>query len=267
VNLSPKEWHQRFKQQARWTQELRHHLYRFSDLSSKSKVLEVGCGTGAVLQELETESLQSQLQSNKKDIDQSGGIYGLDIDINYLKLATNHAPNAHFTMGDAINLPYASNSFEITFCHYLLLWVGNPGFVLSEMLRVTKIRGTVIAFAEPDYGGRIDYPPELAEMGNLQRASLLQQGADPLLGRRLLYLFNSAGLKDVETGVIGGQWKGMLPLEELENEWAVFQADISSSTQQEKANSLRELEENAWLDGSRVLYVPTFYALGSVIEE
>ncbi len=38
----------------------------------------------------------------------------------------------------------------------------------EEMVRVTRPHGFVLALAEPDYGGRIDYPSELSTIGNWQ---------------------------------------------------------------------------------------------------
>jgi len=74
------------------------------------------------------------------------------------------------------------------------------------MARITRPGGAVLALAEPDYGGRIDYPIKLAQMGKWQIESLRLQGADPLMGRKLATIFNSAGFDSVETGVLGGQW-------------------------------------------------------------
>ncbi len=36
------------------------------------------------------------------------------------------------------------------------------------MHRVTSNNGYVVAFAEPDYGGRIDYPPEFIKIRDFQ---------------------------------------------------------------------------------------------------
>ena len=43
------DWHARYVQQARWTNQLRHYLYRKAGLRDGQQILEVGCGTGAVL--------------------------------------------------------------------------------------------------------------------------------------------------------------------------------------------------------------------------
>ena len=65
----------------------------------------------------------------------------------------------------------------------------------------------MLACAEPDYGGRIDYPDELSEIGRLQMMSLARQGANPQVGRKLKAILREAGIREVEVGILGGQWK------------------------------------------------------------
>jgi ubiquinone/menaquinone biosynthesis C-methylase UbiE len=252
-NLPASFWHTRFVQQAQWTQSLRHHLYGRVDLASARRILEVGCGTGAVLTEL-------LMQSH-------GEISGLDISTEHLSLAAHHLPGIPLTLGDAHVLPFPPAVFDITICHFLLLWVSDPLRVVSEMARVTQPGGAVLALAEPDYGGRIDFPPELSVLGDWQQAALRQQGADPLIGRRLRSIFQQAGLADVESGVLGGQWSGFPSPEEQEIEWRVLEADIhrySSNIKASDVTRLQRLEQLAWDQGERVLFVPTFYAWGRV---
>jgi hypothetical protein len=135
---------------------------------------------------------------------------------------------------------------------------------LKEMRRVTHPGGLVAAMAEPDYGGRIDYPDELAEIGQLQAAALRQQGADPNLGRRLANLFVDAGLSNVQTGLLGGHWNLSPSSEALESEWSVLESDLAGSIDKEKMEYLRSLDATAWKKGVRILFVPTFYAWGTV---
>lgn len=78
-------------------------------------------------------------------------IHGLDLESDRLIEAHRHVPAAALTCGDALVLPYPSGIFDITFCHFLLLWVRDPLLALLEMKRVTRSGGAVLALAEPDY--------------------------------------------------------------------------------------------------------------------
>jgi hypothetical protein len=133
------------------------------------------------------------------------------------------------------------------------------------MRRVTRPGGAVMALAEPDYGGRIDYPDKLALLGEWQIESLKRQGADPLMGRKLTGLFHKTGLESVETGVLGGQWSESPDWAAWESEWAVLESDLKKTFQDfESWKVIKDLDKSAYEKGERVLFVPTFYALGFV---
>lgn len=253
MSLSIEDWHRRYAQQARWTKALRDYLFHQSGLDQAGRVLEAGSGTGVLLADLD--SLPARA-------------HGLDIDFQRLQHSSRYAPGALHTCGDAHQLPYSAHSFDGCFCHYLLLWVQEPAQVLAELVRVTHPGGAVLILAEPDYGGRIDYPEELEKLGEWQVAALRQQGAEPELGRRLAGLCADSGLVGVETGVLGGEWKVPNDPAEFNSEWTVYESDFESLGfgGEEKAalNRLREIDRAAWETGERVLFVPTFYAWGIV---
>jgi ubiquinone/menaquinone biosynthesis C-methylase UbiE len=257
MSLSPSGWHIRYTQQARWTQELRQYLYSRAGLTNSHRVLDVGCGTGVLLAELEDMSESS--------------IYGLDIDKQYLSLANQSAPQASLVQGDGHQLPFAAQTFDIVLCHFVLLWVTDPIKVISHMARVTRSGGAVLALAEPDYGGRIDHPAELALLGKWQAEALERQGAEVEMGRQLARIFIQAGLESVEMGVLGGQWTGAPSREEWETEWTVLIDDLNQTSggwqtpeARKKLHQLKALDAAAWQRGERVLFVPTFYAWGRV---
>jgi len=249
TKLSPGEWHRRYFQQAQWTRDLRRHLYSRAHLESSRRILDVGCGTGVLEAELEGLS--------------SARLFGLDINASNLELAIQNTQRSILVQGDAHQLPFPSHAFDVALCHFLLLWVADPLCVVREIARVTRPGGSVMALAEPDYGGRIDHPAELAALGDQQSDSLRQQGADPLIGRKLAGIFHLAGLLEVETGVLGGQWAGP-PSEEAWNiEWKVLENDLNRSDGEAlDLQNLKELDWAAWRRGDRVLFVPTFYAFG-----
>jgi SAM-dependent methyltransferase len=258
-------WHARFVQQAAWTRDLRSYLFEHTGIELAKRVLEVGCGTGAILSELTTQA----------------AVHGLDLEPGRLVEAGVHAPGAALVCGDALWLPYPAGIFDVTFCHFLLLWVSDPLQALGEMARVTHPGGHVLALAEPDYETRVDKPDVLAPLGRWQTESLRRQGADPGLGARLADLFRQAGIPLIETGTLRGSpgsgissgisygmgRGGEEPLPasgERGLEWAVLEADLAGIVPVQEIQRMKLLDEQAWERGERVLSVPTYFAWGQV---
>lgn len=241
-------WHTRYNQQAKWTRKLRAYLFEKSKLEDARRVLEVGCGTGAVLA-----GLPDHLP-----------LHGLDLDSAALAECRIRAPSASLTQGNALSLPYSNSSFDIVYCHFLLLWVGDPVQALLEMKRVTKPGGHIIAFAEPDYANRIDKPDEFARLGRWQTESLIRQGADPGLGARLAGLFFQAGIRINETGTIQNV-ENEPSSAEWEIEWAVIESDLAGSVPDEDIQKMKLLDQQARARGERRLHVPTYFAWGQKV--
>ncbi|MFZ6031396.1 MAG: class I SAM-dependent methyltransferase [Chloroflexota bacterium] len=238
--------HIRFGQQAGWTQDLRQYLYNRIGIHHARRVLDVGCGTGVLFGELQSLGLQA---------------FGVDIDSERLRQAKQYSNI--LACANAKLLPYPAQTFNVTLCHFVLLWAGDPVTIVGEMARVTQPGGWVLALAEPDYGGRIDYPEPLSLLGAWQSEALRQQGADPQVGRKLASIFLQAGLENIETGVLGGQWPASQSAWELE--WQVLQDDLAQlpdAWQQDRLPALYEIERQSRTRGERVLFVPTFWALG-----
>ena len=250
--LSIHDWHNRFSQQARWTRELRKYLFERAQITRAQRILEVGCGTGAIMHDL------------APVFGDSFEIHGLDLKGEYLAFAKRHSTIAHLVIGDGLELPYSPQTFDLVYCHFLLLWVQNPIQIVREMRRVVRPGGSVLALAEPDYGGRIDYPEQLSDLGKYQMQALKNQGADPHSGRKVKAVFQQAGLEEVEAGVLGGQWKDAPAQADVDMEWRVLREDIKTLENQAALADIEQVERRAWQDGVRLLYVPTFYAWGKV---
>lgn len=236
-------WHTRYVQQAKWTHNLRAYIFDKINLTQAHHVLEVGCGTGAILSELPTDV----------------HLHGLDIDPAALAQCQVHMRSASLICGNALQLPYSDSSFDVVYCHFLLLWVSDPLQALLEMKRVA--RKYVIAFAEPDYSQRIDKPDELIQLGKWQMDSLRGQGADPGFGARLAESFFQAGIELIETGTIQGM-ENEASVEDWEIEWDVIEADLAGSHSGEAIQKMKELDKAARERGERVLHVPTYFAWG-----
>ena len=74
--------------------------------------------------------------------------------------------------------------------------------------------------------------------------------------------------------MLGGQWRQTAPdWPAWESEWQVVRADLAMNPDQangdfaytsNELDQLQELDRQAWQMNQRVLYIPTFYAIGRV---
>jgi len=242
------DWHERFAIQAGWTKEMRHYLYNQVGLTEKSRVLEIGCGTGVITSELKqyTKTLAS----------------GIDIQFERLSVAKKQDPTSNYDCADAYHLPFAKNSFDFVVAHYLFLWLKEPVQALAESLRVLKPGGSLIALAEPDHLARIDNPQQLWALGEMQTKALIQQGANPMAGRLLPTQFAQAGFGDIQYGISGYQVKLNEIPDWFDSEWKTLENDLAAQASTQELEVLRKFDLSAYENGSRVRWVPTFYAYG-----
>lgn len=246
--LSVQEWDTRFIQQSGWTKAMRNYLYTKLDLTAQKRVLEVGCGTGAITKDLVTRY--------------NAVVHGLDLSLEFLSYARSVDRRTSYSCGNVQCLPYPDNTFDVLICHYFLLWIKDLPPALAEMRRITKKRGVILAMAEPDYGARIDYPDALRELGMWQALALKNQGADPEMGRKLMSEFLNSGLHEVKSGLMGGEWRSTYNKDAFESEWKVLEADLNIFLSPNRLNALRQMDEVSHKKGERILFVPTFYAIG-----
>lgn len=170
--------------QGEWLVGFRSRLLRRAGVAHRRWLLDLGCGPGLMLPELQRRS--------------GGRVVGVDRDWHVLRpLAALARPEATFPRSlpicaDACRLPFAEGSFDLVFCQWVLLWMPLPA-VLEEIRRVLGPRGVLVAL-EPDYGGMIEYPPAVAS-ADLWRVGLKRAGADPEVGRKLPTLLTQLGFE------------------------------------------------------------------------
>lgn len=243
--MSPPEWNEQFTRQAGWTRETRAHLYRRANLLRAARVLDVGSGTGAV-----TEEIASRTE---------GQTMGLDLDPAMVAYARARCARAEYRVGDAHDLPFPDAWFDVTACHFVLMWCGDPLQAAREMVRVTHPGGAVLVCAEPDYGGRIDHPD--LPVGRWQVESLRREGADPCLGRKLRALFDLPGVRQVDVGVIPGLWDITTLRAEFEAEWSLWERSMAGFVSRSELARVKASDLTAIESGARLAFMPVFYAL------
>jgi SAM-dependent methyltransferase len=93
---------------------------------------------------------------------------------------------------DATRLPLADESFDLLFSQFALLWLDARAAV-REIHRILQPGGMLVA-VEPDYGGLIEHPAEIATR-DIWLAAMERAGADPCIGRKLPGLLVAAGFE------------------------------------------------------------------------
>ncbi len=228
----------RYEIQAGWTENFQRRLLRGLHTPPPWKVLEIGCGTGAFLR-----NLQKISSSNFS-------FWGLDIDFHALIFADKQKKD-QWICGDGNSLPLNSDSFDLILCHYYLLWIPDPVKVLNEMKRCCKLQGTIAVAAEPDYGGRIDFPESMQVNGVKQTEALSNAGIDPLAGRKLLHWMIQAGFTNPVIGIHGVERYFDQQCQFISEE--KFQCHIDLNSQNFHL-ALQESNQN------EIFFIPTFYS-------
>ncbi len=246
IEITPEEWDRQFARQAGWTRATRLHLYRRANLLRARRVLDVGSGTGVVTEEVAART--------------SGQVIGVDVDPVMVAYAQKRGGRTEYRLGDAHDLPFRQGWFDVTLCHFLLLWCREPDRAAQEMVRVTRPGGTILICAEPDYGGRIDYPD--LPLGRWQQEALRREGADPCLGRKLRHLLAPLpSVRSVEVGLVPGLWDIPVYRAEFEAEWALWERTLAKFVPPHELVQVKAADWAAVESGERLVFIPLFYAL------
>jgi SAM-dependent methyltransferase len=143
------------------------------------KLLDVGSGSGTI-------------SVSFAKLIPDGHVTGVELNPNIIPRARAVAEmadvkNIEFQQGSIYKLPFADETFDVTYCHQVLIHIGTPWEALREMLRVTK-RGGVVAAREGDYETECLWPelPGLSRFHNLMAGLMKANGGTPTTGRQLL---------------------------------------------------------------------------------
>ncbi len=179
----------KLEQQALETAEERHPIYIVAGLKDAGLILDVGCGSGEVTKDMaaHTNGIVIALDDSPDMVDTAREMLG-------------DSKNVRLCTGDAHNLPFKDDYFDIAICNLVLMWSEDPQRVVNEMARVVKPGGKVVASLEPDFGGKIHWPENSMVDPIFAGEAIKRRGGDPHIGRKLRALFVGAGL-DTEVGI------------------------------------------------------------------
>ncbi|MGE0786350.1 MAG: class I SAM-dependent methyltransferase [Sandaracinaceae bacterium] len=184
-----------------WNQDYLELLAARFGLREAESVLDVGCGAGHWGQRLVSA------------LSEGVSLVGVDHEAGFLDAAraraTERGVDARYEAGAAESLPFGDGTFDVVTCQTVLIHVADARVALSEMIRVTRPGGRVIA-VEPNnvvnaLVGRVQEPElDLEELLRLLRfAMLCREGkrrtgqGDGAIGERLPGILVELGLEDV----------------------------------------------------------------------
>jgi SAM-dependent methyltransferase len=237
--------HNQYQRQAAWTRGLRLFVYRKVHLARKTNILELGCGTGVILDEISRRT--------------GARVCGIDQDREAVAFAKKIYPALDIEKAKAGRLPFPDESFDLIVTHCFWLWQRQPGPVISECRRILKKGGQVAVLAEPDYPNRRDEPEELAGLKNFYIKALIRLGAAPETPGRLEDLMSRTGYR-VESGRQDNCWGWEEHLKEFEAEWKFIHNLCGSGR---KLAAFKTIDREAIGKKTRRSWMPVLWVVGT----
>jgi ubiquinone/menaquinone biosynthesis C-methylase UbiE len=163
---------------------------RFSGIGRGQTVLEVGCGTGAVLRELAAR------------VGRQGRVVGVDASRTLVgaarRLLRDHPYRRRLALrvADGARLPFTGERFDAAVAATVLLHVADPLQVVKEMTRVIR-PGGVVAVQDQDFGTIALSHPDRALTERIMTGVATRIYEEPWSGRRLPLLLRAVGLERV----------------------------------------------------------------------
>ncbi|MCE5266270.1 MAG: class I SAM-dependent methyltransferase [Planctomycetaceae bacterium] len=228
------------EQQSAWLAAARGRLLRRARIAARHHVLDLASGPGVVTEEL---------------LHRSGGsVVALDSDADAMAALAERLPEVTCICSPAENLPFADATFDLVYCQFAMMWLDVEAAV-REVRRILAPGGVFTAI-EPDYGGMIEHPYEIASR-DLWLAALSRGGADPCVGRRLPAILSAAGF-EVRVDLLDQLMPPSPARFDLLGQLPLI-ADERASLER-----IRQIDASL-SDASRVVHLPMFLIMGDVL--
>jgi ubiquinone/menaquinone biosynthesis C-methylase UbiE len=147
------------------------------------RVLEIGCGTGAVLRQV-----QAFLHPDSE-------LHGVDISAKLLSAAREHSPGSNIQWSQtSSSLPYPEGYFDVVLMHTLLGHVPDTGRMLEEASRVLRQNARLIIF-EADHAATTFALPDYARMREADHKLVSAIATHPDICRQMPRHLKAAGFR------------------------------------------------------------------------
>ena len=249
----------------RWSRILSGPFLDFIGLADGSRVLDAGCGTGALSAEIVWRT-------------ESAMVTGIDLAPAYIDYAANTVsnPRASFEVGDLTALSFADGSFDAIVSNLVLHFVPKVDDAIAEMIRVAKPGAVVAANVWDPRSGFIANKMFLdtAAVLDPKAAELRKQVAIRPLSRpgELTSAWTAAGFRDVQ----GAELHIRMEFQSYDDYWAPYDsmdgpaAAYLRSTTPELRQRVKEAVRAAYLDGDTDgfrSYTATAFAVKGIKED
>ena len=160
-------------------------------LKSGMRVLDFGCGPGTI-----SVGLAKAIEPGK--------LFGIDMEASQIEIARAAAEagehrNAVFQTGEATDLPFEDDSFDVAHCHAVLMHAPNTQAVLAEVRRVLKPGGIISSremFVDSSF-----LEPAMRDGWETFAKLISANGGHPQIGKELKRVFLEAGFSDIDASV------------------------------------------------------------------
>ena len=198
-------------------------------------VLDVGCGTGEIVERLATKYPQATFA-------------GVDLEEQHLERArlrcARFGSRVRFQAGDALALPFDDQQFDLAVCRHMLQAVPDAPRALGEIRRVLRAGGRAHLIAE-DYGMLWCHPTELDADGFWQvipprYAAAI--GCDLHIGRKMFTLLQDLKMRDIAVDYIVVDTL-RVPRDTFARIWEAWRDGFAESIAQHSGISPEEIEQ------------------------
>ncbi len=173
----------------RWSRLLSSAFADLAGVAAGMRVIDVGCGTGALTDEL------------LRRVDQ-GAVAALDPSASFVSAMRNRFPAIDVRQGSAERLPFDDGTFDVALAQLVVHFMADPVAGLAEMRRVTR-RDGVVAACVWDFAGDRGPLAVFWDAARVIQPSVRDESGLP--GTReghLVELFVAAGLREVAPAVL-----------------------------------------------------------------